>query len=297
MSEVTDYSKMIDLHVHSNASDGTFPPCSIASMAGEMKLGAIALTDHDTVSGVREFLEEGKKYPETEFIAGVELSSMYGSRELHFVGLYVDIDNEEFVAYLEQMRQWRLARNIEIAKRLASLGYPIDRDELDFVHNDSLGRLHFAAYMVKHYNFESIQSVFEKYLRKNCSAYVPRQLPMPSEAIEVIHKAGGIAIWAHPLYRDQKNSSGFLRRMVRKLKDYGLDGLECYYSMFGVAETEMLKNVISQHELLGSGGSDFHGDNRPGIDIASGGGKMVVPYALLEKIHEFRKNSGDLKNA
>lgn len=290
MSEMINFREMIDLHVHSSASDGTLSPAEVARTAGEMKLGAIALTDHDTVAGVREFMEKGKDYPETEFISGVELSSMYGSRELHFVGLYVDIENADFLAYLEQMRQWRLQRNIEIARRLASLGYPIDRDEVDFVHNDSVGRLHFAAYLAKHYDFESIQMVFEKYLRKNCSAYVPRQLPMPSDAIDIIHKAGGIAIWAHPLYRDQKNSAGFLRRMIKKLKAYGLDGAECYYSMFGVVQTEMVSNAVLQHELLRSGGSDFHGENRPGVNIAIGGGKMAVPYELLQKMHEWRKN-------
>ena len=297
MFDEIDYRKLIDLHVHSNASDGTFQPAEVARMAGEKKLAAIALTDHDTTAGVREFLEEGKKYPDTEFIPGVELSSLYGSRELHFVGLYVDIENAEFIAYLEQMREWRLKRNIEIAKRLASLGYPIDRDEVDFVHNDSIGRLHFAAYLVKYYGFESIQSVFDKYLRKNGSAYVPRELLMPSDAIEIIHKAGGIAIWAHPIYREHKNNASFLRRMVKKLKTYGLDGLECYYSMFGTAETELLLNVVSQHELLSSGGSDFHGENRPGVDIAVGGGKMAIPRDLLLKIHEFRKNSGEVKDA
>lgn len=288
MSEIVRFEEMIDLHVHSNASDGTFAPAQVARMAGEKKLRGIALTDHDTVAGVREFLEAGKNYPDTEFIPGVELSSLYGSRELHFVGLFVDIENAGLLAYLEQMRQWRLARNIEIARRFYSLGYPIDSNEVDYVNNDNVGRLHFAAYLVKHYGFESIQSVFEKYLRKNCSAYVPRQLPMPSDAIEIIHQAGGIAVWAHPLYRDQKNSSGFLRRMVKKLKGYGLDGLECYYSMFSPRETEMLCNAVEQHELLGSGGSDYHGENRPGVEIAVGGGKMCIPAALLDKMKEFR---------
>lgn len=297
MSEITDFREMIDLHVHSSASDGTLLPSQVAETAGRRKLRAIALTDHDTIAGVREFIDAGKKYPDTEFIPGVELSSMYGSRELHFVGLYVDIENAEFLAYLEEMRQWRLERNIEIARRLYSLGYPIDSNEVDYVHNDTVGRLHFAAYLVKHYGFESIQKVFEKYLRKNGSAYVARRLPMPSDAIKIIHQAGGIAIWAHPLFRDQKNSSGFLRRMIKKLKTYELDGLECYYSMFGIAETEMLLNAVKQHELLASGGSDFHGENRPGVDIAAGGGKMHVPSVLLDDMKDFLKKRGELNNA
>ena len=284
-----DYTKMIDLHVHSNASDGTLTPAEVARIAGERKMAAIALTDHDTVAGVREFLTVGRDYPDTEFISGIELSSMYGTRELHFVGLFVDIDNEEFAAWLEKIRQGRLKRNIDIAKRLASLGYPIDRDELDFVHNDSLGRLHFASYLVKHYGFESIADVFAAYLRKNCSAYVPRELPMPSEVIEIIHRAGGVAIWAHPVCRDQKSKSGYLRRMVKKLKNYSLDGLECYYSMFSPDETALLLEIAEQQEMLCSGGSDYHGTNRPGVDIASGGGKMAIPYDLLKKIHEYRR--------
>lgn len=297
MSEITDYTKLVDFHVHSTASDGTLLPREVAEWAGRNKMAAIALTDHDTVAGVREFMEEGKKYPDTEFIPGVELSSLYGSKELHFVGLFLDIENEDLLAYLEQMRQWRLERNIQIAKRFASLGYPVDADEVDYIHNDSIGRVHFAAYLVKHYGFESVQAVFDKYLRRNCSAFVPRVLPMPSDAIDIIRKAGGIAIWAHPIYREKKNNSNFLRRMVKKLKAYGLDGLECYYSMFGPAETELLLNSAENNELVVSGGSDFHGANRDDSEIAVGGGKMRIPAELTAKMHEYLKKRGELNNA
>lgn len=298
MSDLIDYKNMVDYHTHSTASDGAMPPAELARLAGERRAAAIALTDHDNVAGVKEFLEAGKAYPETEFIPGVELSSLYGSRELHIVGLYVDTENAEFLAYLEQMRVWRLERNIQIARKFASLGYPIDSEILDFVHNDSVGRVHFAAYLVKHYGFENIQDVFDRYLKRNCSAYVPRRLPMPSDAIAIIHKAGGLAIWAHPISRDQKNGSSFARRMVKKLKSYGLDGVECYYSMFGSAETNLLLEVVKNNELLVSGGSDFHGENRPGIDICTGGGKMAIPLETLEKMKEYRaKLYGDSENA
>ncbi len=297
MCEIISENSKIDLHVHSCASDGTFKPAEVARMAGEKKLKAIALTDHDTVAGVSEFLEAGRAYPDTEFIPGVEISSMYGSKELHFVGLYVDIENEEFRSFLDKMREGRLRRNIAIAKKLASLGYPVDSGEVDYLNNDSIGRLHFAAYMVKHYGFESIQDVFEHHLRRNCSAYVPRELPMPSEAIEMIRKANGIAVWAHPLYRDQKNAASFLRRMVKKLKSYGLNGLECYYSMFGPAETNMLLNAAEQHDMLVSGGSDFHGENRPGVELAVGGGKMSVPVEVIEKMHGFMKSLNEVHDA
>jgi predicted metal-dependent phosphoesterase TrpH len=126
---------MIDLHVHSSCSDGTYSPAEIARLAGEKKLTAVALTDHDSVRGIREFMESGRNYPQTEFIPGVEISSVYGSRELHFVGLYIDYENEEFLAFLEKMRQGRLLRNIGIAGKLASLGYPIDTEILDYVHD------------------------------------------------------------------------------------------------------------------------------------------------------------------
>ena len=298
MSDLTDYSKLVDYHTHSTASDGSLTPAELAVLAGERRVAAIALTDHDTVAGVKEFVETGKKYPATEFIPGVELSSLYGSRELHIVGLYVDSENEEFLAYLEQMRKWRLERNILIARKLASLGCSVDSDELDFVHNDSIGRVHFAAYLVRHYGFKDIQTVFDRYLKKNCSAFVPRQLPMPSDAIEIIHRAGGVAIWAHPISRDQKNVSSFARRMVKKLKLYGLDGVECYYSMFGNAETDLMLEIVKLNEMLVSGGSDFHGANRPGTDICVGGGKMEIPLETLALLQKRRdENTGDLKNA
>jgi predicted metal-dependent phosphoesterase TrpH len=297
MSEIADYSKMVDFHTHSSASDGTLTPEELAELAGKMQVAAIALTDHDTVAGVREFMAKGREYPATEFIPGVELSSLYGSREMHIAGLYIDIENAELLAYLEQMRKWRLERNIEMARRLASLGCPVDRDELDFLHNDSIGRVHFAAYLVKHYGFESIQEVFNRYLKKNCSAYVQRVLPMPSEAIDIIHRAGGIAIWAHPVSRDHKSTANFIRRMVKKMRGYGLDGIECYYSMFGAAETAILLETAVQYEMVVSGGSDFHGENRPGIGICSGGGKMNIPSRILDDMKKYMMQRGDLKNA
>lgn len=298
MSDTLNYRNLVDYHTHSTASDGSLPPAELAALAGKRGVAAIALTDHDTVAGVKDFLAEGKKYPDTEFIPGVEISSLYGSREIHITGLYVDTEDAEFLAYLEQMRVWRLERNIEMARKLASLGCPIDREKLDFVHNDSIGRVHFAAYLVENYGFSSIQEVFDRYLKKNCSAYVPRKLPMPSDAISIIHKAKGLAIWAHPVSRDQKNGSSFARRLVKKMKDYGLDGVECYYSMFGSTETNMMLEIAKNNEILVSGGSDFHGKNRPGIDICIGGGKMAIPLATLEKLKEYRAALyGDLKDA
>lgn len=277
---------MIDLHVHSTASDGLIPPGEIPAMAAKIGLTAVALTDHDTVDGVGEFLRAAAAYPQLMAVPGVELSVQYCSRELHFVGLFVDHENPELADYLAAQRLERAERAERMRARLTSLGYPITMDELyEVCGNDCPGRPHFAAILVRKFGFPDLATVFQKLLKNGAPGYVSRFLPPPAAAIRVIHAAGGVAVWAHPVYRD-RNEHSFARRIIRKFSvpEIGLDAVEGYYSLFGPNETSMLLGLAGEYGIAVSGGSDYHGRPEQDIFLGTGAGKLRVPDSLLPEL-------------
>ena len=282
---------MIDLHVHSTASDGRDAPGRIPVLASAVGLTAVALTDHDTVAGIPEFLASAAKIPHLQAIPGVELSAMYCSREIHIVGLWVHPENGEFQDYLAGQRAERAERAEKIRIRLTSLGYPVSQSELKEVcGNDSPGRPHFAEILVKKFGFPDLPSAFAKLLKNGAPGYVARRLPPPRAAIHAIHAAGGVAVWAHPVYRE-RNERAFARRMMKKLSspETGLDGAEGYYSLFGPGETAMICGLAEEFSLAVSGGSDYHGRPEQGIQLGYGAGKLRVPDELLTELEARRK--------
>lgn len=278
----------IDLHVHSRSSDGSDAPEAIAALAAESGLAAVALTDHDTVDGIPEFLEAAKAFPQMEAIAGVELSTVFSNRELHIVGLFIDHANPQLGTFLAEMRRTRAIRNEAIRIKLCSLGYPLgwDHPALSAAGDAaSVGRPHFARALMEKYGFPTMQSVFDKFLKHGCPAYVQRELPDPVRAFEVIHAAGGIAVWAHPIRRE-RNERAWLRRVFKRFVPLGLDAVEGYYSLFGPRETELVSELASEYRLALSGGSDYHGLNSPNLHIGSGSGGLRVPKSLLPHLKE-----------
>ena len=277
---------MIDLHVHSTASDGLVAPGDLPAMAAKIGLTAVALTDHDTVNGVAEFLEAAKAFPALMASPGVELSVQYCSRELHIVGLFVDPENGSLAEYLAAQRQERAARAERMRARLTSLGYPITMDELyEVCGNDCPGRPHFAQILVRKFGFPDLVTVFQKLLKNGAPGYVSRFLPPPATAIRAIHAAGGVAVWAHPIYRD-RNEQGFARRIIRKFSvpEIGLDAVEGYYSLFGPNETSMILGLAAEYGIAVSGGSDYHGRAEQDIWLGTGAGKLRVPDSLLPEL-------------
>lgn len=275
--------KYIDLHVHSNSSDGSDSPGEIVKIAAASDLAAVALTDHDTVGGIPEFLETARSFPEIEAIPGVEISTMFANRELHIVGLFLDHTNPELLAFLDEMRKNREARNEAIRLKLNSLGYPLSRDHPALAaagDTASIGRPHFARALMEEYGFPSLQTVFDKLLKYGCPAYVQRTLPDPRRAFDTIHAAGGVAVWAHPVYRE-RHERAWTRRVIKRFAPLGLDAVEGYYSLFGPGETQMMLEFARTYGLALSGGSDYHGKNSPNIALGSGAGKLRVPAELL----------------
>lgn len=282
--------RYIDLHVHSRSSDGSDTPSAIVEQAAAADLAAVALTDHDTVEGIAEFLEAASRFPGLEAIPGVEISTMFGNRELHIVGLFIDHANPVLCGFLEEMRKNRAVRNEAIRIKLNFLGYPLTWDDPALAaagDTASVGRPHFARALMEKYGFPTLQAVFDKLLKRGCPAYVQRTLPDPVKAFDAVHAAGGITVWAHPVYRE-RNEHAWARRVMKRFSPLGLDAAEGYYSLFGPGETELVTRLAEQFGLALSGGSDYHGANTPAIRIGTGAGKLRVPETLLDGLRARR---------
>ena len=277
---------MIDLHCHSTASDGTLSPAQLVKTAVDYNLKALALTDHDTVAGIEEFLNQQSQHPACRLIAGVEISSLLNNRELHLVGLFIDPDNAALRQLLTQIRHDREQRNLTIISRLNELGYEINYTEVKAAAGGAvIGRPHFAAVLMQKYHFPSRQAVFDACLKRGTGGYIPRRLPAPQTVIDIIHQADGCVIWAHPIYRDRGERS-FMRRILKLLVPVGLDGVEAYYSGFSAAQQQTVLELAAEFNIMLSGGSDFHGENIPDIKLGRGYGDLQVPdelYPLIEQ--------------
>ena len=278
---------MIDLHVHSTASDGTESPTKLVEMAKEIGLSAIALTDHDTLSGLKEFLDAGKKYG-MKVIPGVEISTWDRSKEIHIVGLFIDPECEALVSFLEEMREERMIRNKMIIHKLQSLGYDITEEEVNVIANgESIGRPHIAQILVNKGCFETIQDVFDALLKRGKRAFIARKLKRPDVVCSLIHQAGGVAIWAHPVSGQHSGERSYVKKMLKGLIPVGIDGLESLYTTFNANQTALLTEIAEANGLLLSGGSDFHGTSRSYAKLGVGGGCLSVPDSFLENIETF----------
>lgn len=275
---------IIDLHCHSNYSDGTETPEALLEEAQKVGLDALALTDHDTVDGIPGFLQAAAKYPDLLAIAGVEISTLHSGREIHIVGLFLDYNCVELQEFLKDIQFKRRQRNELMAMKLTSLGYDVDIEEIRAKAGGKIvGRPHFAAHLLKNYDFEDFQDIFDKLLKRGAPAFVPRSLPSPHEAIEMIHKAGGIAIWAHPIYRRSKERS-WCRKILKELVPAGLDAIEAYYTQFNEQQTKIVKDLAKEFNILLAGGSDYHGSHHPDIFLGTGYGELRVPADLLAEL-------------
>ena len=270
----------IDLHTHSTFSDGTFTPLQLVKYAEEKGLKAFALTDHDTTEGVKE-----AKSIETnvEVISGVEISTRYDKKEIHIVGLYVNENDADLNKQLKYYREKRVTRNFEILEKLNSLGVNITIDDVkESCTGDVISRAHIAKALVSKGFVGSYTEAFDRYLGDNKCAYVPRETLNYEESMELITKAGGVPVLAHPLL--YKMSDTNLENMMVKLRQKGLKAVEVYYSTHSNSDTQHIMAMANRVGLIYSGGSDFHGATKPKIDTGTGMGKLAVPYEILEKI-------------
>jgi len=278
----------IDLHIHTTASDGTFTPEQVISHAHQLKLKAIAITDHDTVAGSKEALRSGIP-PSLGFLTGVEISStppsFYpGSGSFHLLGYSIRLDDPKLNRTLAQLQQARKNRNPAIINRLNELGISITLEEVRKEAGEGqLGRPHIAQLMVKKKVVASIDAAFDQFLGTGKPAYVEKQRVECFKAIEIILDAGGVPVLAHPGLLDYKTENQ-LDEWIGNLKKAGIQGVEVYYSGHTPDQTRLYAELARRHDLLMTGGSDFHGAIQPEIEMGSGKGDLIVPYNLFQKL-------------
>ena len=284
MSEVHLRRPIIDLHTHTTASDGSLRPAELVREAKRAGLRAVAITDHDTVDGLAEGLAAGEEVG-LEVVPGVEVSAQpLLDGHLHLLGLFVDPGQPRFRRWLDGVRAGRDRRNPKIIEKLQSFGISITLEEVQRKALGGLvGRPHIAQVLVEKRVTRSLPEAFERYLSRGAVAYVERERAMPGEAIAAIHEAGGLAILAHPHYCGARDTST-LQRFIQELQGLGLDGLEIHYPTFTVDQEALFGSLARELGLLGSGGSDFHGAQKPGLELGRGHGSLRVPAELLEPL-------------
>lgn len=280
-------AELIDLHVHSTFSDGTMTPTELVRYAKKKGLKAIAITDHDTVNGIEEALIEGQKLG-VEIVPGVEITCDYG-REVHVLGLELDYKSDHLKKKLAILCRDREVRNLKVINRLNELGYDITLEEVKkAAYDEMILRPHIAAVMVTKGYASSIREAFNKFLGEGKPAYFKKGSFEASKAIELIKKAKGIPIIAHPGLL--KAAPQETEMIIVELKTLGLEGIEVFHSDHDEQTTKMLLGIAKKHNLLISGGSDFHGTQKVGIDLGEGRNNLRVEYKLLERIKEFKES-------
>lgn len=274
--------KSIDLHIHSTMSDGTLSPREIVREAAELGLCAVALTDHDSVAGVRE-AQNAAAGTDLEVITGVELS-VYDDREMHILGYGIHPEHAALQQFLRYCRETRAERVRAIVRRLAEDGFEISAAEVFERAAHMAGRVHIAQCLMEKGYIRSVGEAFERFFGEGKSYYVPRRQIRPQEAIAAIHEAGGLAVLAHPYFLHRDDT---LAELLAELTE--LDGLECHYPRHTREQRTLYQELAQRFGLLQTGGSDFHGANRPEAKLGQGCCAEPIPYACLERMREYKK--------
>lgn len=307
--------KRIDLHVHSSKSDGTLTPAQLVQHASACGLSAFALTDHDTTDGLPEAFSEAARLG-IEVVPGIEFSTEYQGSDIHIIALEPDWENPDFQEKLRYYRASRSRRNLKMIERMADDGIDISAEQMAEAFPDIIWtRTHFARYLADHGYVAHMWDAFDSHIGPGCPYYVPREKINPLEAVALIRRFHGIPVLAHPFQyvlsagTDPASSlctrsaklrlpSGYsdacadgLCVLLEKLRGAGLMGMEVYYSTHSPEQTDFLRILARQYDLLPGGGSDFHGTNKPDIALGTGKQNLQIPYELLTALRERRNPS------
>ena len=273
---------MIDLHTHSTFSDGTYSPQVLIKLAYENNIKAIAITDHDTIDGISYAIPEAEKF-NIELINGIEISADYKGIEIHILGYFLDIKNTKLLNLLKDLEKTRNKRNQDLINKLNEIGVNIS---LDYVKSLSpLGlvtRAHFGKAIAEKGYTKNIKEAFNIYLGKGKPAYIKRTLIPYDQAIKIILESNGIPVLAHPMI--YKLSNNDLDIAIRELKHAGLKGIECYYPSNTLKQTNTLLSMCEKYNMKITGGSDFHGDNRPDVSLGNIFLGKQIDYKILEDL-------------
>ena len=283
-------NRQLDLHCHSSASDGSDSPTRLVRRAAEVGLRALALTDHDTVSGLAEAEAEAARLG-IELVRGCEIAVRHDEDELHLLGLFLPAElPQAFLDALKKERNRRRERNAAMLERLRELGLEISDDELHrAAGGEVVGRPHMASVLLARQYVATRSEAFERYLGRYGTAFVPRGLLSPAEGIALLREAGALAVLAHPCL-----SAGMtperLHVCLSELADLGLDAVEAYHSTHNNAAVRLCLDCAATYGLGVSGGSDYHGTAKAGIQLGRAGDGMVIPSTLLDALKALHRN-------
>ena len=279
-------TRIADMHVHSSASDGTFSPSALLAEAKKAGLCAMALTDHDTMDGIAEAVAAAEDLG-IELVPGVEFSTEYKDCEIHVLGYYLSEEYPPLRAKLEEFRDFRSTRNVRMVERLQEEGFSITMEDLTRRAPDSvLTRAHIARFLCETGQVPDIKTVFSEYIGEHCRCYIVRPKISPKEAVILIREAGGLAVLAHPVL--YKLSEGDLKQMIQEMKEAGMCGIEAVYSENSKEDEIYFRQMADSFGLLVTGGSDFHGTNKPDIKLSVGKGDLKITYDMLSALKDLR---------
>ncbi len=270
---------MIDLHTHSTYSDGTVTPTELIALCKQAEITSVALCDHNTVCGLPEFLDAARKQ-NIDAIPGVEFSTEYNGTELHILGLFIPPEHYKTVTeLLDEMLEEKERSNCELIKALDHIGIQLNYNVIQANHPDGLiNRAVIAAEMVRLGYVNSVKDAFSNYLSEKHGLYHPPRRLGSLDTIQFIRSIGAVSVLAHPfLDLDELGLRGFLRDATK----VGLDGMETRYAKYDDATSRLATEIASEFGILESGGSDFHGANKPDIQLGIGRGSLRVPYEFL----------------
>lgn len=280
---------MIDLHTHTNESDGSCAPLELVDRALAMGLEALAISDHDTFAGYDQALEPARTYG-LDLVCGIELSArLLGDlrRTVHVLAYFLHGGPpEQFRSWVNELLASRRERNVRLVAKLQSMGVPIELAEVERIGRSLTGRPHFARVLIQKGYAADYDDAFRRYFGEEAPAFVERYGPQVSEAAAQVAAAGGLAVVAHPIRLGVRDKSAE-EALIRDLRDMGLRGIEVFHSDHGPSDVERYSAIAKKYGMAVTGGSDFHGDAKPAVALGTGrAGNLDIPKSVLEALRQ-----------
>jgi len=272
-------SAVVDLHLHTLASDGRLSPTELVRLAASQGLKTIAVTDHDTTDGLAEAFEAARRFPGLRIIPGIELSADVPGDEVHVLGYFINPEDAELQAELVRFREGRVDRAKTMVEKLGQLGIHVEWERVQhFAGDGAVGRPHIAMALVEAGYCQEPKDAFPEYLGRNGLAYVERVKLTPAEAVGMIRRAGGAAVLAHPAYMNDMESG------IASLSGIGLAGIEVHYAKYREDTIRQLARIARQYELIPCGGSDYHGMGNSDECLPGENGPALETVDRLEEV-------------